>query len=181
MDRNSRDSWKPTRIACSKWCATSACRRCVRSGWTNRSFRRHYGVRHTDRCVGLYVGSFVHLDRFDAMVGVDAPVTEYLHPKIGEVAERVARYIASIIGNGSTLQIGLGRVPNEALRYLTDRRDLGIHSDVITDGVVDLVEAGVVTGRRKTRHRDRIVASYCLGTRPCARDASPTRVARTQS
>jgi hypothetical protein len=46
---------------------------------------------------------------------------------------------------------------------------------------VDLVEAGVVTGRRKTRHRDRIVASYCLGTRPCARDASPTRVARTQS
>jgi len=109
--------------------------------------------------------SFVHLDRFDAMVGVDVPVTEYLHPKIGEVAERVARYIASIIDDGSTLQIGLGRVPNEALRYLTDRRDLGIHSDVITDGVVDLVEAGVVTGRRKTRHRDRIVASYCLGTR----------------
>ena len=109
--------------------------------------------------------SFVHLDRFDAMVDVDVPVTEYLHPKIGEVAERVARYIASIIEDGSTLQIGLGRVPNEALRYLTDRRDLGIHSDVITDGVVDLVEAGVVTGRRKTSHRDRIVASYCLGTR----------------
>jgi RimJ/RimL family protein N-acetyltransferase len=106
--------------------------------------------------------SFVHLDRFDAMVDVDVPVTEYLHPKIGEVAERVARYIASIIEDGSTLQIGLGRVPNEALRYLTDRRDLGIHSDVITDGVVDLVEAGVVTGHRKTRHRDRIVASYCL-------------------
>jgi acyl-CoA hydrolase/RimJ/RimL family protein N-acetyltransferase len=109
--------------------------------------------------------SFVHLDRFDKLVAVDVPVTEYLHPKIGEVAERVARYIASIIDDGSTLQIGLGRVPNEALRYLTDRRDLGIHSDVITDGVVDLVEAGVVTGRRKTRHRDRIVASYCLGTR----------------
>ena len=109
--------------------------------------------------------SFVHLDRFHAMVDVDVPVTEYLHPKIGEVAERVARYIASVIEDGSTLQIGLGRVPNEALRYLTDRRDLGIHSDVITDGVVDLVEAGVVTGRRKTHHRDRIVASYCLGTR----------------
>src|SRR5262244_1788076 len=61
--------------------------------------------------------SFVHLDRFDALVDVDIPVTEYLHPKIGEVAERVARYIASIIEDGSTLQIGLGRVPNEALRY----------------------------------------------------------------
>src|SRR5215510_9976521 len=109
--------------------------------------------------------SFVHLDRFDALVKVDAPVAEYVHPKIGEIAERVARYIASIIDDGSTLQIGLGRVPNEALGYLKDRRDLGIHSDVITDGVVDLVEAGVVTGRRKSRHRERIVASYCLGTR----------------
>ena len=109
--------------------------------------------------------SFVHLDRFDALVNVDVPVAEYLHPQTGEIAERVARYIASIIDDGSTLQIGLGRVPNEALRHLRDRRDLGIHSDVITDGVVDLVEAGVVTGRRKTRHRDRIVASYCLGTR----------------
>ena len=109
--------------------------------------------------------SFVHLDRFDALVKVDVPVAEYLHPQTGEIAERVARYIASIIDDGSTLQIGLGRVPNEALRHLRDRRDLGIHSDVITDGVVDLVEAGVVTGRHKTRHPDRIVASYCLGTR----------------
>ena len=70
-----------------------------------------------------------------------------------------------MIDDGSTLQVGLGRVPNEALGYLKDRRDLGIHSDVITDAVVDLVEAGVVTGRHKTRHRERIVTSYCLGTR----------------
>jgi acyl-CoA hydrolase/RimJ/RimL family protein N-acetyltransferase len=109
--------------------------------------------------------SLVHLDRFDALVSVDTPVTEYRHPPTGETAEMVARYIAAIIDDGSTLQIGLGRVPNEALRYLKDRRDLGIHSDVITDGVVDLVEAGVVTGRRKTNHRERIVTSYCLGTR----------------
>ena len=109
--------------------------------------------------------SFVHLDRFDALVNVDGPVAEYRHPETGEIAERVARHIASIIEDGSTLQVGLGRVPNEALRHLRDRRDLGIHSDVITDAVVDLVEAGVVTGRRKTRHPDRIVASYCLGTR----------------
>ena len=109
--------------------------------------------------------SFVHVDHFDALVSVDTPVTEYRHPQTGEIAQMVARYIAAIIDDGSTLQIGLGRVPNEALRYLTDRRDLGIHSDVITDGVVDLVEAGVVTGRHKTHHRERIVTSYCLGTR----------------
>lgn len=109
--------------------------------------------------------SFVHVDRFDAFVGVDTPVTEYRHPPAGETADRVARYIAAIIEDGSTLQIGLGRVPNEALHYIKDRRDLGIHSDVITDGILDLVEAGVVTGRHKTLHRDRIVTSYCLGTR----------------
>jgi acyl-CoA hydrolase len=112
-----------------------------------------------------YGDSFVHVDRFNAFVSVDTPVTEYRHPPAGRTAERVARYIAAIIDDGSTLQIGLGRVPNEALHYLTDRRDLGIHSDVITDGIVNLVEAGVVTGRRKTLHRDRIVTSYCLGTR----------------
>src|SRR5262245_10075338 len=109
--------------------------------------------------------SFVHLEHFDALVKVDTPVAEYRHPQIGEIAERVARYIASIIDDGSTLQIGLGRVPNEALRHLRDHRDIGIHSDVITDGIMELIEAGVVTGRRKTRHHGRIVASYCLGTR----------------
>ncbi|MBV8613836.1 MAG: GNAT family N-acetyltransferase, partial [Acetobacteraceae bacterium] len=109
--------------------------------------------------------SFVNVDRFDALVDVATPVTEYRHPPVGEAAGRVARYIAAIIEDGSTLQVGLGRVPNEALRHLTDRRDLGIHSDVVTDAVVDLVEAGVVTGRLKTRHAGRIVASYALGTR----------------
>jgi acyl-CoA hydrolase len=110
--------------------------------------------------------SFVHIDRFDALVTVDTPVTEYHHPPTdGGTAERIARYIASIIDDGSTLQIGLGRIPNETMRHLKDHRDLGIHSDVITDGIMDLVEAGVVTGRRKTRHRSRIVTSYCLGTR----------------
>ena len=67
--------------------------------------------------------SFVHLDRFDA-ANYDVPVAEYLHPETGEIAERVARYIASVIDDGSTLQIGLGRVSTEALRHLRDRRDL---------------------------------------------------------
>jgi len=109
--------------------------------------------------------SCVPLERFDALVEVDAPLAEYRHPEVGEVGERVARYIASIIEDGSTLQVGLGRVPAAALPHLRDRRDLGIHSDVITDGIVDLIAAGAVTGRRKTRHHGRIVASYCLGTR----------------
>jgi acyl-CoA hydrolase/GNAT superfamily N-acetyltransferase len=109
--------------------------------------------------------SFVHVDRFDALVAVDTPLAEYRHSEVGEVAERVARYIVSIIEDGSTLQIGLGRVPNKALSHLKEHRDIGIHSDVLTDGIIELIEAGVVTCRRKTRHQGRIVASYCLGTR----------------
>jgi RimJ/RimL family protein N-acetyltransferase len=73
-------------------------------------------------------------------------VVEYLHDPAGGVAEQIARYVARLIDDRSTLQVGLGRVPNEMLRYLTNRRDLAIHSDVITEPVVDLVAAGVVTG-----------------------------------
>ena len=94
--------------------------------------------------------SEVPLDRFDQIVAVDDPVIEYLHEPLGPTAERIARYVARIIDDGSTLQIGLGRVPNEMLRFLGERRDLGIHSDVITEPLVDLVQRGVVTGARKS-------------------------------
>ncbi|MBI5488283.1 MAG: GNAT family N-acetyltransferase [Deltaproteobacteria bacterium] len=108
--------------------------------------------------------SFVPAERIAAFVPVDNPVIEYVHAPADAVAERIARYVARIIDDGSTLQIGLGRVPNEMLKYLTHRRDLGIHSDVITDPLVDLIERGVVTGRNKSLHPGKIVASWCMGT-----------------
>jgi acyl-CoA hydrolase/GNAT superfamily N-acetyltransferase len=101
----------------------------------------------------------------DIMTEVDTPVIEYLHPPVDNVAQGVARYVARIIDDGATLQIGLGRVPNEMLKYLTNRRDLGIHSDVITEPLVDLIERGVVTGARKTVHPRQVVTSYCMGTK----------------
>jgi acyl-CoA hydrolase/RimJ/RimL family protein N-acetyltransferase len=107
----------------------------------------------------------VPFDRFDEVVGVDDPIIEYLHEPLGPTAERIAKYVARIIEDGATLQIGLGRVPNEMLRFLGDRRDLGIHSDVITEPLVDLVERGIVTGARKGLHRGQIVASMAMGTR----------------
>ena len=108
--------------------------------------------------------SFVPIARLDRVVMVDHPVTEYRHPPATGVAEQIARYVARIIDDGATLQIGLGRIPNDMLRYLTHRRDLGIHSDVITDPLVDLIAQGVVTGARKTLHKGRVVTSFCLGT-----------------
>ena len=109
--------------------------------------------------------SFVHISRFNALVDAPTPLAEYRHPPVGETAAQVARYLSSLIEDGSTLQVGLGRIPNEALRHLIDRRDLGIHSDVITDDVIDLIESGVITGSRKAHLPGRVVTSYALGTK----------------
>ena len=110
--------------------------------------------------------SMLHIDRIDALVPVSTPVGEYVHPATeDQVVEQIARYISGIIEDGSTLQIGLGRVTNAALKYLVDRKDLGIHSDVITDAIIPLLEKGILTGRRKTGQRDKIVTSFAVGTR----------------
>ncbi len=110
--------------------------------------------------------STVHIDQIDYLVPVETPVTEYRHPQTSdEVVKQIARYIAGTISDGSTLQIGLGRIPNEALKYLEDRKDLGIHSDVITDAIIPLLEKKILTGRRKSSQKGKIVTSFALGSR----------------
>ncbi len=110
--------------------------------------------------------STLHVGEIDHLVPVDTPVIEYLHAaQQTEVVEKIARYIGSIIDDGSTLQIGLGRFSNEALKTLSDRQDLGIHSDVITDAIIPLLERGILTGQRKTNQRGKIVTSFAMGSR----------------
>ena len=110
--------------------------------------------------------STLHISRIHKLVPVDTPIIEYVHATVeDEVVQRIARYIAGIIDDGSTLQVGLGRIPNESLKYLDDRRDLGIHSDVITDAIIPLLEKGILTGRQKTERRGKIVTGFALGTR----------------
>ncbi len=101
--------------------------------------------------------SRIPVERIARFVPVETPVVEYLHEPAGEVAEQIARYVARLIDDRSTLQVGLGRVPNEMLVHLTNRRDLAIHSDVITEPIVDLVAAGVVTGP--------VATSWAMGTK----------------
>jgi acyl-CoA hydrolase/RimJ/RimL family protein N-acetyltransferase len=101
--------------------------------------------------------SRIPVDRIASFVPVETPVVEYLHDPVGEVAEQIARYVARLVDHGSTLQIGLGRVPNEMLAHLTNRRELAVHSDVITEPIVDLVDADVVTGQ--------VTTSLAMGSR----------------
>ena len=101
--------------------------------------------------------SRIPLERIDHVVAVDRPLVEYVHDAADGVAEQIAGYVARLIDDGSTLQIGLGRVPNRMLAHLTNRTNLAIHSDVVTEQVVDLVERGVVTGP--------VVGSLVMGTR----------------
>jgi acyl-CoA hydrolase/GNAT superfamily N-acetyltransferase len=101
--------------------------------------------------------SRIPADRIHRFVEVDTPVVEYVHPPAEGVAEQIARYVARLVDDGATLQVGLGRVPNRMLAYLTNRRDLSVHSDVVTEPVADLVAAGVVSGP--------VVTSIAMGTR----------------
>ena len=110
--------------------------------------------------------STVHISRIHQLVLVDTPITELARvPAQEQDVQRIARYIAGIIDDGSTLQIGMGPLAHEALQYLTDRKDLGIHSDVVSDAIIPLLEHGSLTGAKKTRHPFKIVTSMALGSR----------------
>jgi acyl-CoA hydrolase/RimJ/RimL family protein N-acetyltransferase len=101
--------------------------------------------------------SRIPVERIDRFVEVDTPVVEYVHEPADGIAEQIARYVARLVDDGSTLQVGLGRVPNQMLAHLANRHGLSIHSDVVTEPVVDLIASGAVMGR--------VATSWAMGTR----------------
>ncbi len=108
--------------------------------------------------------TFVHVSELDALVEHEEPLLGFHIPAPEEVHCKVAQHVAQLIQDGSTIHLGLGRVPHAVLEMLKDKKNLGVHTDVLTDSYVDLVEAGVITGEAKTFFPKKIVASYCLGT-----------------
>jgi 4-hydroxybutyrate CoA-transferase len=108
--------------------------------------------------------SFIHVSQIDLAVECDVPPYIYGNNKIGEVERRIGEYVADLVPDGATLQLGIGAIPSATARALTDKKDLGIHTEMFTDSVVDLVEAGVVTGTRKERNRGKIVAAFMMGS-----------------
>lgn len=109
--------------------------------------------------------SLINIYEIDMLVPGDEPLLEPAKMEIDEDEARVCEYVASLIDDGCTIQLGFGKIPQFCTDYLKDKKDLGIHSDIITEKIIDLIKSGAVTGNRKTINQGKIVASFCLGTK----------------
>ena len=108
--------------------------------------------------------NFIHISELDYIVEADTPLIELQPPKISAVHEMIGENIAHLIKDGDCLQLGIGAIPDAVLSFLKDKKDLGIHSEMFSDGVVDLIEAGVITNRMKQIDRGQSVATFLMGT-----------------
>ncbi len=115
--------------------------------------------------------SVVDVHDLDILIPADVPLIEYEAPKTHEVSRQIGKNVAALIPNGATIQFGMGRletygrIPHAAIEFLHDRKDLGIHSEMITDSIISLIESGAITGNRKSSDKGKIVTSLCMGTR----------------
>ena len=108
--------------------------------------------------------SFVHLNQIHAWINQEQELPQVIPPEFDRRTEQIGQYAAMLIENGATLQIGIGKIPEAVLRYLANHKDLGIHSEMISDGVIDLMLKGVINNRKKTYHKGKAVVTYCVGS-----------------
>jgi len=110
--------------------------------------------------------SFIHVSRLTHIVPVNYPIPEHKMSSEGDtdIVEKIAGHIAELIPDGATMQLGIGSIPDAVLKFLYDKKDLGIHTELFSDGVIDLFNAGVLTNARKSLHAGKIVAGFILGT-----------------
>lgn len=108
--------------------------------------------------------SAIHVRQFHALVQADDPLPVVEKARIGEVENQIGEHVAALVSDRATLQMGIGAIPDAVLARLRDREDLGVHTEMFTDGLVDLVDAGVITNRYKSTWRGRIVTSFALGS-----------------
>lgn len=124
--------------------------------------------RHQPRTLG---DSFIHINRINYIVEYDEPIHEL--PQVDpnatkeelEVFDKIGSYIADLVEDGSTLQMGIGAIPDSVMKYLHNKKDLGIHTEMFSDGIIELVEQGIINGEKKTLHPGKIIAGFVLGTR----------------
>jgi acyl-CoA hydrolase/GNAT superfamily N-acetyltransferase len=108
---------------------------------------------------------FLHIDDVDFIVPHDEPILEYKEEAEGEIAQEIGKYVSRLIQDGDTIQVGYGSIPNAILANLGDKKHLGVHTELISDGIVALMKAGVVDNSRKTINRGKTVVTFCMGKR----------------
>jgi acyl-CoA hydrolase len=108
--------------------------------------------------------SFVHLNQIHAFLEAEQVLPVLPQPSVDRVNEQIGQYASMLVEDGATLQIGIGKIPEAVLRYLANHKDLGIHSEMISDGVIDLMLKGVINNRKKTFHKGKTVVTFCMGT-----------------
>jgi 4-hydroxybutyrate CoA-transferase len=117
-----------------------------------------------DRMPRALGDSFIHVSRLTRIVPVSYPIVEVPQGQPGEVQRQIGCQIGELIPDGATMQMGIGAIPDAVLLYLRDKRDLGVHTELFSDGVMELIEAGVITNAAKTIHRGKVVAGFALGS-----------------
>jgi len=126
---------------------------------------RYVVAQVNDYMPRTYGDSFIHISDIDAVVESSRPLCELKKPEITEMHVAIARNVAGLIEDGAVLQTGIGGIPDAVLPLLMDRKDLGVHSELVSDGVMPLIEAGVITGARKNFKPRKIIVSFVLGTK----------------
>jgi acyl-CoA hydrolase/RimJ/RimL family protein N-acetyltransferase len=109
--------------------------------------------------------SFIHVNDIDYLVPVDAPLIEVQWAEVTDVTRQIGEFVAGLIEDGSTIELGIGRVPHAVLLSLAGKKNLGIHTEMFTDAIMDMINTGVIDGALKSTDRGKVVASFCMGTR----------------
>jgi len=126
---------------------------------------KHVIVEINDQMPRTLGESFLHVSRVDAFIETSHPLAAYPSHPVSEVHRAIARHVAPLIPDGATIQTGIGGIPEAVLGLLHDHKDLGIHSEMVPDSVIELIERGVINGERKTLHPNKVIAGFALGTK----------------
>lgn len=110
--------------------------------------------------------AFIHIKDVDFIVPHDEDILEFTTKDSDDTSNRIGKYVSLIIQDGDTIQVGYGRMPNAILKHLIGKKNLGVHTELISDGIIELIKAGVVTNSEKTVDRGKTIASFCMGTKP---------------
>jgi 4-hydroxybutyrate CoA-transferase len=137
----------------------------VDTSLTAAKYARHVIAQVNTEMPRTYGDSFIHVNQLDAIVDSSRPLCAMKRPVITEMHVAIARNVAGLIDDGAVLQTGIGGIPDAVLPFLLDRKDLGIHSELVSDGVISLIEAGVLTGARKNFNPRKIILGFALGTK----------------